>query len=101
MSTTTAPATQRPAVSIPSERLSAQQLDALASRVRTEGERERMEIQQPFTGGLLGTVPRCTPDDVRAAAARARAAQAAWAQTSFAERRRVLLRFHDLVLERQ
>jgi succinate-semialdehyde dehydrogenase/glutarate-semialdehyde dehydrogenase len=46
-------------------------------------------------------VPRCTPEDVHAALARAREAQAAWARTSFAERRRVLLRFHDLVLARQ
>ena len=65
------------------------------------GERERMEVEQPFTGGTLGSVPRCTPEDVGAALARARAAQAAWARTSFAERSRVLLRFHDLVLARQ
>ena len=60
-----------------------------------------MEIDQPFTGEPLGTVPRCTPEDVGAAIDRAREAQAAWARTSFAERRHVLLRFHDLVLDRQ
>jgi succinate-semialdehyde dehydrogenase/glutarate-semialdehyde dehydrogenase len=57
-----------------------------------------MEIQQPFTGKPLGTVPRCGPDDVRSAIDRARAAQADWAKTSFDERKRVLLRYHDLVL---
>ena len=46
-------------------------------------------------------VPRCAPEDVAAAIERARAAQEAWAQTSFAQRRRILLRFHDLVLDRQ
>ena len=89
------------ATRIPSKRITAAQLEALAARVRTEAPRERMEVEQPFTGGPLGSVPRCTPEDVEAALARARAAQAAWARTSFAERKRVLLRFHDLVLARQ
>ena len=100
MSTTTAapaPATAR----IPSSRVSAARLEALAARVRTEAPRERLEVEQPFTGAALGSVPRCAPEDVTAAVARARAAQVAWARTSFAERRRVLLRFHDLVLARQ
>ena len=86
MSTTTAATTPTAPARIPSARISAAQLEALAARVATEGERERMEIDQPFTGAPLGTVPRCTPDDVRAALARARAAQAEWARTSFAER---------------
>ena len=98
MTTTTAPATPSAAAPLPSDRITPARLEALAARVRTEGERERMGVEQPFTGGPLGAVPRCTPDDVRAAIARARAAQAAWARTSFAERRRMLLRFHDLVL---
>jgi succinate-semialdehyde dehydrogenase/glutarate-semialdehyde dehydrogenase len=60
-----------------------------------------MEIQQPFTGKPLGSVPKCGPDDVRAAIERAREAQAAWEATSFDERKRVLLRYHDLVLDHQ
>ena len=100
MSTTTALTTPT-APQLPASRISAAQLETLAARVRTEAPRERMEVDQPFTGGPLGTVPRCTPEDVAAAIARARAAQAAWARTSFAERRSVLLRFHDLVLARQ
>lgn len=98
MSTTVA--TQTPA-HIPSERITPVTLEQIAVRIRTEAERERMEIQQPFTGKLLGTVPKCSPDDVAAAIERARAAQRMWAQTSFKERRDVLLRFHDLVLARQ
>jgi succinate-semialdehyde dehydrogenase / glutarate-semialdehyde dehydrogenase len=100
MSTTTQTSPAAP-VSIPSARITTATLEALAGRVRTEGERERMAIDQPFTGAPLGTVPRCTPEDVHAAVARARAAQVAWAGSGFAERRRILQRFHDLVLGRQ
>jgi succinate-semialdehyde dehydrogenase/glutarate-semialdehyde dehydrogenase len=86
---------------IPSQRISASQLDALARRVATGGPRETVEVEQPFTGKPLGSVPKCTPEDVATAFEAARAAQRAWAQTSFAERKRILLRFHDLVLDRQ
>src|SRR6476620_3738667 len=104
MSTTSVPTTPGgppAAMRIPSGRVSPRQLEQLATRVRTEGPREHMEIQQPFTGTLLGAVPKCAPEDVPAAIARARKAQEAWARTSFKERRSVLLRFHDLVLARQ
>src|SRR4051794_8052903 len=90
-----------PTPAIPSSRISGAQLQALAGRVRTEGPRDALEVDQPFTGGLLGTVPRCAADDVAPAIERARVAQAAWARTTFDERRRILLRFHDLVLARQ
>ena len=88
-------------VEIRSKRITAAQLAALADRVQTAGERERMEIDQPFTGDPLGTVSRCTPDDVKTALERAREAQKSWRETSFAERKRILLRYHDLVLDRQ
>jgi succinate-semialdehyde dehydrogenase / glutarate-semialdehyde dehydrogenase len=94
-------APSRPTPSLPSKRITADQLAALAGRVHTTGNRERMEIEQPFTGEPLGSVPRCTPEDARAAVDAARAAQRQWKQTSFAERKRVLLRFHDIVLDRQ
>ncbi|HEY3188686.1 MAG TPA: succinic semialdehyde dehydrogenase [Solirubrobacteraceae bacterium] len=89
------------AAALPSKRISAAQLASLAGRVATTAPREDMEVEQPFTGAPLGAVPRCTPDDVDAAIERARAAQAGWARTPFAERRSILLRFHDLVLARQ
>src|SRR5919199_3489104 len=44
---------------------------------------------------------RLSAAQLEALAARARTAQAAWARTPFAERRAILLRFHDLVLARQ
>ncbi|MEU4132256.1 succinic semialdehyde dehydrogenase [Streptomyces wuyuanensis] len=55
----------------------------------------------PFTGEKLADLPESTPEDVAEAFARARAAQPAWAATSPRARAAVLLRFHDLVLERQ
>jgi succinate-semialdehyde dehydrogenase / glutarate-semialdehyde dehydrogenase len=104
MSTTevpTTPGSGPTATRIPSDRVSSAQLEALAARVRTEGPREHMEVEQPFSGGLLGCVPKCSPEDVTAAIARARIVQEAWARTPFSERRAVLRRFHDLVLARQ
>src|SRR4051812_49543469 len=84
MTATTAPPST-PALS--SKRITPGQLRALAARVVTGGERESMAVEQPFTGQPLGEVPRSTPEDVSAAVARAREAQAAWARTSFAQRR--------------
>lgn len=55
----------------------------------------------PFTGEKLADLPESTPDDVAEAFERARAAQPAWAATPARARAAVLLRFHDLVLERQ
>jgi succinate-semialdehyde dehydrogenase/glutarate-semialdehyde dehydrogenase len=98
----TAPtAPSRPSAPLPSKRVGVSQIQALAARVATGGEREQVEIDQPFDGSLLGTVPKCTPEDVVDAIGRARRAQEAWGATSFAERKRWLLRYHDIVLARQ
>ena len=53
----------------------------------------------PATGESLGDVPVTSPDEVKAIVARARAAQKSWGGTSFAERRRVLGRLLDYVLD--
>ena len=75
----------------------------LAARVTTlrGAERDELEIENPTVGRPLGTVPRCSAEDVELAATRARAAQVGWAQTSFSARAATLMRLHDLVLERQ
>src|SRR3954462_3026194 len=102
MSTITAEATTpSPAVELRSKRVTPQQLERLAARVVSSAGNDPMEIEQPFTGKPLGTVPKCGPEDVRAAIERARAVQEQWAQTSFAERKRVLLRYHDLILDHE
>jgi succinate-semialdehyde dehydrogenase/glutarate-semialdehyde dehydrogenase len=63
------------------------------------GERERIEIENPVTGETFASVPRCTTEDVDAAVTRGREAQRAWRTTGWAARSRILLRFHDLVLD--
>ncbi|MGW5280859.1 succinic semialdehyde dehydrogenase [Streptomyces collinus] len=55
----------------------------------------------PFTGDKLADLPESGPEDVRRAFEAARAAQAAWERTPVRQRAAVLLRFHDLLLERQ
>ncbi|MFJ3686951.1 succinic semialdehyde dehydrogenase [[Kitasatospora] papulosa] len=61
----------------------------------------RTANHSPFTGEKLANLPESTPEDVEAAFGRARAAQPAWAATPVRARAAVLLRFHDLVLQRQ
>ncbi|MFD8060049.1 succinic semialdehyde dehydrogenase [Streptomyces cyaneofuscatus] len=61
----------------------------------------RFTSTAPYTGLPLADLPVSTPDDVEAAFARARVAQKAWAATPLSERKRILLRYHDLVLARQ
>ncbi|MFD0316810.1 succinic semialdehyde dehydrogenase [Streptomyces flavalbus] len=55
----------------------------------------------PFTGEKLADLPESTPEDVARAFEAARAAQDVWARTPLRQRAAVLLRFHDLILERQ
>ncbi|WP_434595252.1 succinic semialdehyde dehydrogenase [Streptomyces sp. A5-4] len=55
----------------------------------------------PFTGEKLADLPESSPEDVALAFERARAAQPVWAAVPVRRRAAVLLRFHDLVLERQ
>ncbi len=55
----------------------------------------------PFTGERVADVPLSTPADVALAVDSARAAQRRWARRSMAERARVLLRLHDIVLTEQ
>lgn len=62
---------------------------------------ESQEVRIPFTGEKLHDLPLSSLDDVTDAASRAREAQHAWWGAGFAHRRRVLLRAHDLLLERQ
>lgn len=55
----------------------------------------------PATGQPLASIPQSSPDDVAAAYSRARRAQQAWARTSLDDRAAMLLRLHDIVLDRQ
>ncbi len=73
---------------------------ALTARVVASSGRTE-EVFSPLNGQPLAHVPQSTAGDVAEAYARARRAQASWAQTPLAERAEVLLRLHDLVLDRQ
>lgn len=55
----------------------------------------------PFTGAPIAAIPLSTPEDVARAARRARAAQRLWAAQPVRQRAAVLLRLHDLLLQRQ
>jgi succinate-semialdehyde dehydrogenase/glutarate-semialdehyde dehydrogenase len=76
-------------------------LRTLVARVVTSPGASSRITHAPFTGGPIAAIPLSTTDDVARAAADARRAQRPWAATPLRERTAVLLRLHDLVLERQ
>ncbi|MBK3545071.1 succinic semialdehyde dehydrogenase [Streptomyces sp. MBT60] len=76
-------------------------LRQLTARVSAAPDAARVTTSAPYTGLPLADFPVSTPEEVEAAFARARAAQKAWAATPIAERKRILLRYHDLVLARR
>jgi len=82
-------------------RVTGDMLERLAGRVITGDPRDPLEVHMPASGDPFARVPRCTPDDVVSAAARARAAQGAWAEVPVPDRGEILLRFAALVLDRQ
>jgi succinate-semialdehyde dehydrogenase/glutarate-semialdehyde dehydrogenase len=77
-------------------------LERLSRRLAVgAGDRDVIRIASPATGEVLGEVPHSSEEDVVAAVERAREAQAAWAKKPVRERARLLLRFHDLLLDRR
>jgi len=60
-----------------------------------------IEVRAPATGAVVGSIPAGGEADAEVAVTRARAAQPAWAARSFADRGRVFIRFHDLLLKRK
>lgn len=79
--------------------ITAAAVDRLARRADASGAAH--PLTTPLTGEHIADLPRSTDTDVDAAFATARAAQPAWAATPLRERSRVLLAFHDLVLDHQ
>lgn len=79
--------------------LDAAMVERILTHVSSEG--KTREIFAPFTGELLAEVPISTPEDVRAAYDRARAAQEAWAALPVRERITPFLRLHDAILDRR
>src|SRR6187401_3758130 len=60
------------------------------------GSGDGVEDREPATGGLIATIRGSTTDDVGRAAAAAKAAQPAWAETSYQERARILRNAADI-----
>lgn len=74
-------------------------LSRLADRADVSADRPRTDVIAPFTGDVITSVPEATPGDVVTAAEAARKVQSSWSQMSPAHRARVLLRFHDLLID--
>jgi succinate-semialdehyde dehydrogenase/glutarate-semialdehyde dehydrogenase len=55
--------------------------------------------RDPATGQEIGRAPLSSPEEVRQAVSRARAAQPAWASLSFRERGRIILKARQLMLD--
>lgn len=72
-------------------------IPALHEPVRAHA--ETIDCFEPATGAPLGKVAVDGPDAVREAVARARAAQASWAESSYAERKSVLRHIQAHLLE--
>jgi succinate-semialdehyde dehydrogenase/glutarate-semialdehyde dehydrogenase len=70
-----------------------------ASLVATSGESQT--TRAPFTGQPVAVVPLSTPGDVAEATRRAALAQQHWSRVPLELRAEILLRYHDLVLDRQ
>ncbi len=101
MSPMTQIAVEVPATERFSDHVDASLLERLAARVTVVGPRELQTVLMPFNAEPLAAVPACSAEDVRAAAGLARTAQRAWAERPVRERVGLLLRFHDLLLDRQ
>lgn len=75
--------------------------DRLATRIDVAAGRELRNVTSPLTGEVIGQVPIGTAEDVAKAFTECRRVQKRWAATPVKERAAVLLRYHDLVLEKQ
>lgn len=73
----------------------------LTARVVCSPRAEQRQTRSPLGNAPLASLPLSTPQDVQSAVDSARAAQRIWARTPMSHRQRILLRYHDLVLDRQ
>ncbi len=74
---------------------------ALTSRVVCAPRPAWRTMHSPMTGAPIAALPLSTEADVAVAVQSARAAQRSWADTTMNARSAIMLRLHDLVLERQ
>jgi len=74
-------------------------VDSLVDRVGSLGSGETFPVMGPFDESEIVRVPVAIESDVISAVARARSAQGEWARRSIEDRKRVLSRFHDLLID--
>lgn len=79
--------------------LDPRQVERLLERASVGPSATSVAVIEPFTGQPLYDLPLAGETDVDDAMAVARRSQAAWAARPLAERARIMLRLHDLVLE--
>jgi succinate-semialdehyde dehydrogenase / glutarate-semialdehyde dehydrogenase len=75
--------------------------DLLRLRLLLTATGPAMELRSPITGDVIGELPTSTPADVEVGAQIAHRAQAEWAARPIAERARLLLDFHDHLLDQR
>lgn len=76
-------------------------VQSLVERVVCSPTAATFDVVTPMTGERIAQLPLSTVEDAALAVERARAAQPAWAQLPWPRKRAIMLRFHDLVLDRQ
>lgn len=76
-------------------------MEQLQTHVTLAQPRQALTVRTPFAGAVLGTIPAGEESDIAAAVKSAREAQPAWEARSFADRKQIFLRFHDLLLKHQ
>ncbi len=74
---------------------------AIVESIESPGGARRLRVSSPVTREEIGVVPVAGVAEVRAAVARARAAQPAWAAAGFDERAKVMRRALKILLKRQ
>lgn len=62
---------------------------------------DTIQVNSPINNQPIAHIPQSSEDDLEEAFRRARRAQRAWARTTLDERAALLLRLHDIVLDRQ
>lgn len=94
--------TQETAPSLhPASLLPASLVDRLLGSIICSPEAALRTLSSPCDGSVLAGVPQSGPADVDLAFRTARRVQPRWAATSLSTRKRIMLRFHDLLIERR
>ena len=65
------------------------------------GSNETIDVTNPATGEVLGTIPKMGAEETRRAIEAAQAAYPAWRAKTAKERASILRRWHDLMMENQ